>query len=451
MTSPEVTRASQEGFQAAQAQAAKSVAAPLGTVQPNTSVAATTLPQRPTSGVGSFAETNRLLGGEYFDPVTGRQLQPFTPTTAGGQGAVSGGGAVSPTGEVPIAQPGAESFEGLLADFGIGGAKTFEDVITGIAKTFGLPDVEAELAKVDSQFAEDQAEVNNNPWISEAQRSRKITQLKEKYETKKDQLVDRLKLRGDIVGKALDVFEKEREFRKDMLFKRLDLRQKELEQSAKVPSDIQTFKAFFPSVNITTPAGQKAYLDWKAQEAAAGRKPEGELSALVTAVLTNPAVYDTLTPTLKAAILPDLTTLGFQYQGKPLSAEAQKVKENAESGLRAISTLENEITQGGKLRLVQAAVPFGLGGARILRTARNEIADVITRLRTGAALNEQEQAFYKRQMPSALDSGATIKYKLDLFRQLFQRLSGSNVQISVKGVISATSKDSDYIKSLNLK
>lgn len=33
----------------------------------------------PTSGLGSTAETNRLLGGQYFNPQTGAQIQPFVP------------------------------------------------------------------------------------------------------------------------------------------------------------------------------------------------------------------------------------------------------------------------------------------------------------------------------------------------------------------------------------
>jgi len=35
---------------------------------------------QPKTGLGSVTETNRLLGGQYFDPVTGKQLKPFSPT-----------------------------------------------------------------------------------------------------------------------------------------------------------------------------------------------------------------------------------------------------------------------------------------------------------------------------------------------------------------------------------
>jgi hypothetical protein len=36
--------------------------------------------QQPSSGVGSTAETNRLLGGNYFDEKSGAQVKTFTPT-----------------------------------------------------------------------------------------------------------------------------------------------------------------------------------------------------------------------------------------------------------------------------------------------------------------------------------------------------------------------------------
>ena len=47
-----------------------------------------------------------------------------------------------------------------------------------------------------------------------------------------------------------------------------------LPKEEKIPTDIETFKSFFPNVNVATPAGRQQYLDWKAQVSAAERKPE---------------------------------------------------------------------------------------------------------------------------------------------------------------------------------
>ena len=146
---------------------------------------------------------------------------------------------------------------------------------------------------------------------------------------------------------------------------------------------------------------------------------------MISAVLANPDVYETLPATKRAKIIPKLVSRGFRYQGEPLSAEANKIKSNAESGLRALDTLEKEISGfGGKAQLAASAVP-GAPFARTLKAASGEVQDVITRLRTGAALNEEEQRFYMRQLPSILDLSdpGTIEYKMGLFRNLFQSLA----------------------------
>ena len=104
-----------------------------------------------------------------------------------------------------------------------------------------------------------------------------------------------------------------------------------------------------------------------------------------------------------------------------LNAQQQKNATNAQSGLKAIDRLEQEITKNPNA-LGQAWLP-GSPGARILKTARGEAADVLTRLRTGAALNEEEQRFYQGQLPQLFDSPETIQYKLELFRDLFNEIS----------------------------
>lgn len=159
-------------------------------------------------------------------------------------------------------------------------------------------------------------------------------------------------------------------------------------------------------------------------------------NGLLQAVFANPELFNQLTPTQKGALAPDLAKLGFTNFGKAISPQQQQTQANVESGLRALSTMQQEINKG---LLFQASFPFS-PGARTLATARNEVADVITRLRTGAALNEQEEAFYKKQMPSFLDSQDTINYKLKLFTDLFNRLSFQGTQ-SYGGSSGSTNSD----------
>jgi hypothetical protein len=104
---------------------------------------------------------------------------------------------------------------------------------------------------------------------------------------------------------------------------------------------------------------------------------------------------------------------------KPLGVEQQKTKFNAESGMRALQTLEQKLSSDPAV-LLKGSIP-GAPGARVFQTARKEATDVITRLRTGAAINKNEEKFYMSQLPAFGDSQETINYKINLLRSLFEQ------------------------------
>lgn len=126
--------------------------------------------------------------------------------------------------------------------------------------------------------------------------------------------------------------------------------------------------------------------------------------------------------------------------------EATRTRENALSGLRALDVVQKEIKEGGRFLLAKAVLPFS-PGARTFATASREVADVITRLRTGAALNVNEEKFYRKQIPNVLDSQKTINYKISLLQTLFDRLSGGKSSVQNINVV-GDQKDVDYLKSL---
>lgn len=149
-----------------------------------------------------------------------------------------------------------------------------------------------------------------------------------------------------------------------------------------------------------------------------------------------------ITPnTLRQAIIEDLQLRGgkniaklekaqkllFPEEGeaRPLTGEQQKMKFNAESGLAALQVMEEELGSDAfsqQAKLAQRALP-GRPGARIFHAARKEAQDVITRLRTGAAINATEEKFYSEQLPEVGDSPETIEYKLNLLRTLYNRFA----------------------------
>lgn len=118
-------------------------------------------------------------------------------------------------------------------------------------------------------------------------------------------------------------------------------------------------------------------------------------------------------------------------QQKPLSAEASKVIANANSGLDSLSQLETILSEDPSARTKSVipgrSIAGGLGasllGTSSYDTVSRNIADVITRLRTGAALTDQEERFYKSQLPQAFDPPETVQQKLQMFRNLFGSIS----------------------------
>lgn len=134
--------------------------------------------------------------------------------------------------------------------------------------------------------------------------------------------------------------------------------------------------------------------------------------------------------------------------GGTLSSEAAKMVSNADSGMESLGQIEAIINQEGgvpKGTLVPGRGLLGGFGANLLGsteydTAAKNLSDVITRLRTGAALNASEEGFYKSQVPQAFDSPEAREQKLALFRNLFN---------SIKQNVQGTSNTQDLLEQLN--
>lgn len=116
--------------------------------------------------------------------------------------------------------------------------------------------------------------------------------------------------------------------------------------------------------------------------------------------------------------------------GKTLSAAATKDVANATGGLESLQQLATTIQQSGvpKATIIPGRTLLGgLGASKLgtgaYDTAARNVQDVITRLRSGAAITDQEAAFYSSQLPQAFDSADTIQRKLQSFQDLFTRIA----------------------------
>ena len=121
--------------------------------------------------------------------------------------------------------------------------------------------------------------------------------------------------------------------------------------------------------------------------------------------------------------------LGIIPSGQ-LSAAGQQLKANATSGLNSLKTIKRELfgdenknlNQPGDIRS-NIILRSGIGMAREYTSATKEMMDILVRLRTGAAISENEEKFYKSQLPTLTDNEQTVRAKLKRFEDLFNNLS----------------------------
>jgi len=125
---------------------------------------------------------------------------------------------------------------------------------------------------------------------------------------------------------------------------------------------------------------------------------------------------------------------------KKLTAQQIKDGINAQSGLDNLALVKDRLAKD-KFVLIKAALP-GAIGARDFKRQLQEVADVYTRLRTGAALNKEEIAFYNSQLPGLLDfnNPENITAALNIFENLFTRTvnQGSGLEDQLGGFSQTT-------------
>lgn len=109
--------------------------------------------------------------------------------------------------------------------------------------------------------------------------------------------------------------------------------------------------------------------------------------------------------------------------GSNLNATQQQQANNANSALSDIQSLGSMLAKDPSLTL-KSLLPGGsitqrLTGTTDYEAAKNNIVDVISRLRSGAAISASEEKLYKSLLPSAGDTQASANSKLQRLTNLF--------------------------------
>lgn len=120
---------------------------------------------------------------------------------------------------------------------------------------------------------------------------------------------------------------------------------------------------------------------------------------------------------------------------KPLSAEASKVVSNAQVGIQALNDFNGLIGQQpsefGRTNIPGVATLDRLSGGRAsgalgtsgLNAARQQVIDVIARLRTGAAISKEEAARFETYVPQPGDPPGTRQQKSNYLMGQFQMVA----------------------------
>lgn len=155
------------------------------------------------------------------------------------------------------------------------------------------------------------------------------------------------------------------------------------------------------------------------------------LQSSIQQILTNGGSLKDATEFLSLAEALQKVQMAGQGSEKPLSAEASKVVSNANIGLQALDDFESAISQDSSV-LAKRVVP-GRGmlggvlgnalGTRGADAAAGQIIDVIARLRTGAAITNDEARRFETFIPQAGDPPDVAQQKLNYLRNQFSAVA----------------------------
>jgi hypothetical protein len=127
------------------------------------------------------------------------------------------------------------------------------------------------------------------------------------------------------------------------------------------------------------------------------------------------------------AELQSLYELLPQAASQKLNSTQVQQANNSQSGLNSLSTIAQILQQNPNAAKL-ASLPGGsftqsITGTGEYQAAVNNATDVIGRLRSGGAINSDEEKRFRSLLPAAFDDEQTVHYKLSTLADLFERFS----------------------------
>src|SRR3990167_315589 len=170
-------------------------------------------------------------------------------------------------------------------------------------------------------------------------------------------------------------------------------------------------------------------------------------SDLVNAVLANPALFDTLTPTAKTALAPALFRAGFTEFGKPLSDTAITQLSDSQTAKEGLEELKGIIIENsdlvGPVRGFAKLNPFSK--AQRVQARIDAVRQRVGKALEGGVLRKEDEEKYKKILATITDTPETAISKInflmnDIERQLdnfitLQKVGGRNVGALTSGAL----------------
>lgn len=142
---------------------------------------------------GTAAQNTQMLGA----------LRSRATSTTSGTSAPAGGSTAALPSNQPQNQPGAAATVATPKDF----TAQYQDIISSL----GLTDIKAKFDEVNKQYEDLQGEltdkisdVNDDPWLSEGVRQKKVQQLQDRYDSKLTTLQNKIKIYDSLYKEGVD-------------------------------------------------------------------------------------------------------------------------------------------------------------------------------------------------------------------------------------------------------
>ena len=335
--------------------------------------------------------------------------------------------------------------------------KSIKDLVKEVMEATGLPDyksridaIDAEMKSIQKEQEDKITEVNDNPWLSEGLRSKKVTQIQNKYQNLIDGATNRLKLIQDAyddarqeaqyaASLAVSIYDKERTFQQNQMEFIIEQAQKAVEAGRKA-ADFDTI--------IVDAGGRKTLRNSKTGEVIAdlGASTTGAGSTELTNKQTSQAIQ--LSNSLKShPAYVDIQDIATGIIG----VRTGLAQENGFGDITAINAFQRMVDPGATVRsedvvLIQTASAF----------IQKVLSDYpIERLAKGSKLPDPVRAQMKKTAEELYNVRAT-NYNDTVGNQYKSLSEASGIPFEFVGqdfpvnVISEPLTDEDKTNALNL-